>query len=491
MKNLILSGAKAAGLLGLSVTLAGCVLAPKEAKDEKDHAKSAGHPYAEVFEKRKLPDLPEHPTAMDVLHRGLLADAELEAAYFEWAAAVARIDQAGAYPNSSVSVGFTQMLDKGQIKSFDQTTIVAAPDSAESLMFPSKVAKAGELTTNMARAAGRRFVAAKFATQKRILQAWYEYVLLADKIRIREENLSLLKMTKDTTSSRLQAGAMQSDLLKADLELRLAETEQASMRAELVQMRAMLNAMLALPADAPLEPSSELPAPRALPADDAAIFAAAAKNNPELQALSLETAGRENAIDLARMQYIPDFNPSFGITGSKVQIVGLGVMLPTVWPRIRGMIAEARADLGAGQAMLRAKRQDTAAGLVAALSILRNSERQAAVFSQDILPLSQRVVDSTRRNYASGASTYLDLIDAQRMYLEARLMLSESRMMREKALADIEAIAGFDVEILATTRPSTATQPTSSPSPTTKQSPLPEPRESDQTEQPMQEHHHE
>ncbi len=451
---------KSAGLLGLFLLVPGCVLAPKEADQERDRVKSAGLPYEKPFEKRSLPELPADPAAIDILHRGLLADGELETAYFQWAAALARINQAGAYPNTPVSVGFQQMLDKGRIKSFDQTSISVSPDAMENLAFPTKTAKAGAIATDMARAAGKQFLAVKLNSQKRLLQAWFDYVLLSEKIRIQQQNIALLRMVQQTTSSRLQAGAMPSELLKADVEVKLADDALASMQSELVQQRARLNSMLARPADAPLAAPAELPAPRKIPADDAALLAAAGRDNPELLALSHEMAGKENAIELARMQYIPDFNPSFGITGSKIQMVGLGISLPTVYPRIQGMIAEARADLGAAQATLRQKRQDTVAELVAALAMMRNSERQAAVFSQDIVPLAQRVVDSIQRSYAAGTASYLELIDAQRMLLDSRLMLSEATTAREKSLAEVEALAGFDVETLAQ-HPSTmpATQP--------------------------------
>jgi len=448
------------GAISLAVT--GCVLAPKEAEFERKQMNSAGAPYAKAFEKRTLPDLPDAPTEEQVVRRGLVADGELEAAYFDWAAAVARINQAGAYPNSPVSVGLSQELDRGRIRSFDQTSITVAPDAMENLAFPSKTAKAGAIATDMARAAGKRFVARRLATRQKLLDAWLDYVLLAERIRIQQQNVDLLGAVQQTTRSRLQSGAMETDLLRADAESRLAANQLASMQAERDQQRAQLNAMLARPAEAPLIAPNVLPAARPMAADDATLIVAAAERNPELLALSHEVAGKDNAIDLARMAYIPDFNPSFGITGSSVQMVGLNITLPTVYPRIEGAIAEAKADRHAAEAMLRQKRQDTAASLVAALVMMRNAERQADVFSRDIVPIAQRVVDSTRRNYAAGGASYLDLIAAQRLLLDARLMRAEARITRDKSLAQIETLAGFDVDTLAprssTTQPVSTTQ---------------------------------
>src|SRR5438045_2995567 len=88
---------RAGVLLGVSlltVSLSGCVLAPKAARAERQRLKAGGTVYVKPIEQRELPDLPAQPSWQDVLHRAFLANGELEAAYFEWAAAVHRIEQA-------------------------------------------------------------------------------------------------------------------------------------------------------------------------------------------------------------------------------------------------------------------------------------------------------------------------------------------------------------------------------------------------------------
>src|SRR5439155_18110304 len=110
---------------------------------------------ARPVESRALPELPDHPSWRDVLHRAFLANGELEAAYFEWQAAVARINQAAAYPNSNVAVGFDYMFSGERMKSWDRTTISAGFDPSLYLALPTKVTKAGEGARDEARAAGQ------------------------------------------------------------------------------------------------------------------------------------------------------------------------------------------------------------------------------------------------------------------------------------------------------------------------------------------------
>ena len=87
-----------------------CVLAPDGAREE--HAKlTANSPLFEPpIETRQLPELPAQVDWRAALQRALLANGELESAYFEWKAALTRIVQASTWPNSNVAVSFSYMF---------------------------------------------------------------------------------------------------------------------------------------------------------------------------------------------------------------------------------------------------------------------------------------------------------------------------------------------------------------------------------------------
>jgi outer membrane protein TolC len=138
-------------------------------------------------------------------------------------------------------------------------------------------------------------------------------------------------------------------------------------------------------------------------------------------------------------------------------VIGADVMLPTVIPRIKGMVKEARADLRRVDAIARQTRLDRAAEYVAAVYALRDTERQAALFERQVLPSAQRVLENVRQSYSAGTGGYLDLIEAQRTLLDVRLTIAEAKAAREKRLADLEVLAGVDIETIkaSTSQPST------------------------------------
>lgn len=433
-------------LLGLS----GCVIKPADADGERSRLDEAGQALGYATARNTpatrpdAPQLPATPTWQDVLQRAFLANGDLEAAFHEWAMAVERVDQAGTWPTQNVELGFDYMFSSERMKTFDRMTFSAGLMDASAL--PNKTYANATVAWREAQAAGQRFRAAKFDLQMRVLQAWADYALQAERLRIQEQNLSLLQLVSDTAASRVRAGGPQQDQLRADVQLRLAANELATAKATLDQQRASLNALLLREPNDALAPPSSLPPPRPMVESDDALLAAGVSNNPELAALGFDAQSRDAAIERARLEYLPEINPMAAFTGSVSQSLGAAITLPTQFPRIRAMVDEARADLRRVEALSRQTQSDRAGKFAATLVALRDTERRAAVFENEVVPLAQQTVELTRRGYGAGTATYLDVIDTQRTLLDVRLLAAEAKTMRERLLAELEALAGMDVE---------------------------------------------
>lgn len=431
-------------LAGLVVS--GCVIAPPEAKLEQNKVAEAGKLYAATRSSRVIPDLPANPAWRDVLSRALLANGELEASYFEWAMAASRIDQAGTWPTQSLELGYSYMFSGERLKAFDRSTFNA--NLMDPTPLPNKTYQDAKVAWREAEAAGERFRQAKFELQARVLGTWADYALAAERIRIAQDNLRLLKLSVDTAGTRVRAGAPQQDLLRAQVEVSKAQNELETMRSDLVRQRATLNALLVRPADAALEAPASLPEARAMPDSDEQLIALGSRNNAEIAVLEKDLAARDAAIWRAKLEYQPQVNLAAGFTGSYTQMLGGSVLLPTRIPAIRAMVAEARSDLRRVEALAAQKRADKASEFFGTLVAIRDAERRRRVLDSEILPLATRTLDLTRRGYSSGAATYLEVIEGQRTLLEVRLMTAEIRAMREKLLAELEMLAGADVETL-------------------------------------------
>ena len=434
--------------LALATGLAGCVLAPQGTRDEQAKLNAASPPFEPQIGARQLPELPAVASWQDVLSRAFLANGELESSYFEWKAAFARIDQAATWPNSNVALSFGYMFSPGNMKTWDRTTIGAGFDPSMNLSLPVKTRTAGKVALDAAREAADKFRAVKFDLQRRVLEAYLELALTEELIRIERDNLTFLKLLSDSAADRAEAGGPMQDLFKALIESETAQNDLAGLQAKASSMRGELNGMLGRDAASPLSLPAALPAPRPVIADDAALIAVAVAQNPELAALAQQVAGRSDAVELARLAYLPDIIPSASITGSVSQSLGAMVMVPTKLPAIRAAIDEALSMTRSSEAMLRQTKQDRAARFVADLYLMRNAEREAQLYRARVVPAARQLVSSSRNAYAAGTIVFADLIDSERMFISVRRMVAQAQIEREQRLAELEALAGVDIETL-------------------------------------------
>ncbi len=442
------SGRLASIGLALSLGLSGCVLAPRGTTEEQAKLDSASSVFEKPLEARQLPTVTMPADWHDVLHRAFLANGELESSYFEWKAALAQIGQVAAWPNSNVALSFSYMFSAGNMKAWDRTTVGAGFDPAMNLSLPVKTRAAGKVALEAAREAGERFRAVKFDLQRKVLSAYLDLALIEEKLRIQRDNITILKLLAASAADREQAGGPAQDLLKALIESEMAENELSNMQAEANSMRGMLNGMLARDPQAPLKLPPALPAPRPVVTDDARLIAVAVDQNPELAGLARQVAGRTDAIELAKLAYLPDINPSGGFTGSISQVLGAMIMLPTTFPAIHAAIENAEAMAKSAQAMSRQTRRDRAASFVADLYLMRNAERQLTFYRQRLVPSARQLLSSSRQDYTAGTVGFADLIDSERMFITVRVMVAQAHVDREKEIANLEALAGVDIETL-------------------------------------------
>jgi len=429
--------------LSLPLIFGACTLRPEGTFMEQNRAAREGEAYRLP---KQLPELPEKPTWRDLLHRAFLANGELEAGYHEWRAALSRVDKEAAWPNTSLRLGFESMFTREAMKSWDRTTL-SAGFTNDALTLPMKAAQSGKVALAEARAAGERFFSGKFALQRKVLEGWLEYALAGARLRTERENIELLRIVVQIAEARVRAGAPQQDLIKAQLECERTENALLTIEAEIRQLKSMLNALLARDPDATLPLPDTLPPPRDLPRDELLLKIAVA-NSPELSELSRRVEGQEDALERAKMMYLPDISPAFSITGSIAKTIGAMIMLPSNLAAVRAEVAQMRSMVRATEAMLRQTKLERHAEFVATLVGVRDYERQIELFRERIVPSSRLVMELSEQSYASGRTEFMELIDSHHLFTESRLALLEASAGREKKIAALEALAGVDVEAI-------------------------------------------
>jgi len=274
---------------------------------------------------------------------------------------------------------------------------------------------------------------------------FWELALTGEQLRLERERRALREVASEMALARATAGAAQGTAVRSLLDAARTEDRVRALEAELAARRAQVNALVGRPADTPLGAPDPLPPPRAVATDDA-LVAAGVRNNPDLAAAARDHEARRKAVSAARQEFIPDVNPFVGIEGGMAQIVGAAVSLPTRITMIRGRIAEARSMEARAAAMAAQTGRDRSAEFLTTLAMLRDAERRTQLYETLIVPHSANLVAAVRASYEGGEADLASVLEAEELAIDARAMSAEARVERERRLAALEALGGFDVE---------------------------------------------
>lgn len=222
------------------------------------------------------------------------------------------------------------------------------------------------------------------------------------------------------------------DLDKVELEalrytqlLLHAQRELADARAALAQVLAFGDAA-ALPAhlDAPTMPNGEAHAP-----DGDALLERALAQRPDVRAALSESTGSVLSAVLARSEAFPDLTMGLSYTRSHFMISGdnphtlglqVGIDLPVFdrnqAGRAQAALARRRADNAIAQLAL-----DVTHDVTRAVRGWKVASEALHVFEDGgMLERAQRAREVAQRSFAAGATSLLELLEAERTYLETR-----------------------------------------------------------------------
>ncbi|MDZ5645814.1 TolC family protein [Nitrospirillum sp. BR 11828] len=254
-----------------------------------------------------------------------------------------------------------------------------------------------------------------------------------------EEQRGLAAETARAVAARVQSGhdsAIQED--RAATDLRQAEIEAARAAREEAAARRSLELLVGGPVPA-LDPAAlrDLGPPLAAPA---------AGNNPDVARWRAEVGRSRAAIAVERARAVPDVTVGAGVRrfndGRDTALV-LGVTIPIpAFDTNRGGIHRAyQESVEAEMELDRATRdQDTA--LAIARDRVAVARQEAETLARQVVPVAEQAAAATREGYRQGKFPYLDVLDAQRTLLAARLTLVAAYQDYHQSRADLDRLTG-------------------------------------------------
>lgn len=291
---------------------------------------------------------------------------------------------------------------------------------SQSIPWPGKLRLAGAIAESEAKEIERGATSRTGLTlEARVRNAWYDLVLARAIDRIIDDRRAAATQIEASVRERYAAGlAVQQDVLRAQVELARIEELEATQAATIASRLAELNRLVGAPQDRAVETPERLPEDATVPALQELLSITAARS-PELAATEQAIETGRIRVDLAKKNFLPDFNVNAGwmYRGSfemgPMWQVGVGVTIP-LWieRRQQNQLAGAKAvvigrtaDNDTFGRELELRTRERSAQLDAALRI-------ATLYRDKILPLDDLSLESALASYQSGKVPFITVLDA-------------------------------------------------------------------------------
>ncbi|MDD4018745.1 MAG: TolC family protein [Kiritimatiellae bacterium] len=251
-----------------------------------------------------------------------------------------------------------------------------------------------------------------------------------EKVRLAEDALALVRETGSVATARVEAGkATVLETERARAETAKAEIELENLKAE--QRNAVRDLALLW---GETEPTFDAvtgtfdAGPSALPPLDALILKAA--SNPELLAAEAQARTYEARVGAERSARMPNLEVSAGVRrfeegGDFGFVAGAGLELPFYTRNMDGVRA-AEADAEAARletVAARLKMEGHIRKLYARLDTLAAKNNR---LKKSVLPAAERALGFVKESHRQGKAGYLDVLEARRALVDARLQIIET-----------------------------------------------------------------
>lgn len=389
----------------------------------------------------------------DYLTYAALNNAGLEAAFEQWKSSIEQVTQSKTLPDPKFTYGYF-------IKEIETRTGPQRQRFSLMQTFPwfGKIEARTDAASAAAKAAHKRYEAAKLELFFKVKDLFYEYAYLEKAVELTKQNLELLKHFEEVARTRYKAAAgSHPDIIRAQIELATLEDKLKSLEEMRTPIVTGLNSVLNRRNDSLLPwPAGPQFVPVIL--SHKKLVDKMITNNPQLQELDFELAAAKAKIELAKKKSYPDISLgvdwiqtdgaiSAGVrdSGKDPIIAMLSINLPFWTESYKAAQLQAKAQMRSYAARKVQSRNDLLARLEKVLYEFEDSARKAKLYEGVLIPKAREMLEASEVAYKAGTIDFLSLIDAQRILLEFDLSYERFITINQQKLAELEMLIGEEL----------------------------------------------
>jgi len=366
------------------------------------------------------------------------------AARFELQAAEGRKLQAGVRPNPDLSFEAENVLGRNEMKGFDSAEYtVQLEQQVEIVGKRSGRVKKAELERQLS---AFDLAALHLDTEAETTRRFTAVQGAQEQVALSKEILALAEEFQKAVSARVKAGKVSPLeeekavilLARQKAELFQAEKELAGARVKLAAMWGSANTKF----DRATGEFFAVPS-----SVDVVALTASLKESPDVARWKTEVEQKRVALKVEKVSRIPDLTVAGGIrrfneSGDDAYVLGVSIPFP-LFDRNQGNVKESAALLSAAEKQKLSAEVLAGAELAEAAGAFAAATNKVTVLQAEIIPRARSVYDSIKSGYQQGKFTYLEVLDAQSAFCEAKKEYIDVMVLCHKTTADIRRIAGI------------------------------------------------
>lgn len=296
--------------------------------------------------------------------------------------------------------------------------------------------------------AARRQTANELALS--VAQVTLELALADEVVRLQTENVGWLQTIVKTAEERAKSpDATATETLRLESELAVQTQTLAAAKRQRSQFATTLNLLLGRSVDHNWQPLS-LPVQAQAVASAVALKVRLERNNPRLDALRHQAEGAQAQADAAREKRKPVFSAgvqvygySQGNSSDMMTMVTLKMSLPWFNRSVyKADIARAESQRDAAQSDLAAEQRLLYTQITSMLTHAENNRRLAEAYTSEVLPKSEKTVETLQNAWVSSKATLLEVLEARRALLQARQEQKRALAAQNVAAQALAALTG-------------------------------------------------
>jgi cobalt-zinc-cadmium efflux system outer membrane protein len=341
---------------------------------------------------------------------------------------------------------------------FDETNSAGPPQYAVRVDVPFERAHKREFRMEFADLA-KRVAEAQFADAVRrlkldVMLASIDVLEAKAKLQLASDNLQTLERLVQLNERRLTSGAIpQLEVTRSRVAMLQYRANVKTAQLALAEARLKLLPLLGRKPDGqPVDIDDRLGVPPASVSPDlAGILQVASTARPDLQALVSDQARTQADLRLqlaqGKVDYVlgAEYRRQQGVNG-RGNLLGLFVSVPLpVFNRNQGEIARAEAEVDKANRSLAARQTDVAGEVAAAYYGFDSSRQLLIEIERDLLQPTTEALDGTTYIYQAGATSLLDVLDAQRAFNDTMDTYYSAQAAYRRAQAKLALVVGKDV----------------------------------------------